>query len=172
MLHPFVLRHRLRLLLLAGMVLAIAIAGLVELTYQESTRSLYSLASRGVARTAMADIIRRMLEHESAQRGYLITGRAEYLTSSAEVVSDIDNAIAVLERHYAIDPTLSARVNELQTQVAEKQSEVDATIAMYNKAKDEVVSSAEKPAAMKGWLIASARIWLSPAAPSTRAETR
>ena len=137
MLHPFMLRHRLRLLLLAGMVLAIAIAGLVELTYQESTRSLYSLASRGVARTAMADIIRRMLEHESAQRGYLITGRAEYLTSSAEVVSDIDNAIALLKRHYAIDPTLSARVKELQTQVAEKQSEVDATITMYNKAKDE-----------------------------------
>ena len=137
MLHPFMPRHGLRLLLVAGMVLAIAIAGLVELTYQESTRSLFSLASRGVARTAIANIVRRMLEHESAQRGYLITGRDEYLAPGAEVVSDINNAIAVLKRHYADDPTLSARVAELQTQVAEKQSEVDATIALYDKAKDE-----------------------------------
>ena len=131
------LRYRLQLLLVAGLVLAVAIAGLVELTVRESTQSLFSLASRGVARTAMATVIRRMLEYESAERGYLITGRAEYLAPGAEVVNDINNAIAVLKRHYGNDSTLSARVAELQTQVAEKQSEVDATIAMYDKAKDE-----------------------------------
>ena len=93
------LRYRLQLLLVAGLVLAVAIAGLVELTVRESTQSLFSLASRGVARTAMATVIRRMLEYESAERGYLITGRAEYLAPGAEVVNDINNAIAVLKRH-------------------------------------------------------------------------
>ena len=124
--------ERLKLLLPLAAVLAAAVFGVTELAYQGSTTALASLASRGVARQAINTVLRRLLDAETAQRGYLLTGRSEYLGPGQEATADIAEALAKLERHYGDQPRLLGTVHDLRKRVDEKQSELSATLRMYN----------------------------------------
>jgi signal transduction histidine kinase len=126
-----VLARRLRLLLPVSALAAAALFAVTELTYQESTSSLNSLASRGVARTAIQTVLRRLLDAETAQRGYLLTGRKEYLSPYDDAARDIAEAIARLQAHYRGDDRLQAIVKTLLRQVEEKESELAATLDLY-----------------------------------------
>jgi len=131
------LARRLKLLLPVSVLAAAALFAVTELTYQESTGSLNSLASRGVARTAIQTVLRRLLDAETAQRGYLLTGRKEYLSPYDDAARDIAEAIAKLQAHYRGDDRLQAIVKSLQTQVDEKESELAATLDLYDAGRHE-----------------------------------
>jgi signal transduction histidine kinase len=125
------LRRRLSVLLPVAVVAAVALSAITELAYQRSTAALGSLASRGAARTAIMTVLRRLLDAESSQRGYLITGRKEYLQPGEEAPEDIRRAVEELERHYAADPTQLALTAELKARALEKLSELSATLRLY-----------------------------------------
>jgi signal transduction histidine kinase len=131
------LARRLKLLLPVSALAAAALFAVTELTYQESTSSLDSLASRGVARTAIQTVLRRLLDAETAQRGYLLTGRKEYLTPYEDAARDIAEAIGKLGAHYRGDERLQVIVKTLQTQVEEKESELSATLDLYEAGRHE-----------------------------------
>jgi signal transduction histidine kinase len=126
------LTRQLKLLLPVSALAAAALFTVTELTYQESTSSLDSLASRGVARTAIQTVLRRLLDAETAQRGYLLTGRKEYLSPYEDAARDIAEAIGRLQAHYRGDDSLQGIVRTLQRQVEEKESELAATLDLYN----------------------------------------
>ena len=133
----FELKNHLKLLLPLAALLAAGVFGVTELAYQNSTGALASLASRGVARSAINTVLTRLLDAETAQRGYLLTGRAEYLEQNKNVPHDINAAIATLLRHYKGNDRLVGVARELGVHAAERQSEVDATIRLYNEGQHE-----------------------------------
>jgi signal transduction histidine kinase len=113
------------------------VLGIAETSFQRASTSLGSLGARGQARTAVQQLMRRILDGETAQRGFLLTGREQYLAPFDEVNTDITDALAVLRQHYAQDPKLAATVEELTRRTLEKISEISATIALHKAGRHE-----------------------------------
>lgn len=118
-------------------VLALAVFAGSEWTYQRARESMFSLGGRDTARTALQTVMRRLLDVETAQRGYLLTGRPQYLEPYNAAESDIAHAMIRLREHHRRDPDLLRLVDALEEQVLQKTSEVEATIALYNQGSHE-----------------------------------
>ena len=100
---------RMPLAIALGSLLALGVLSVAEWSYQRAVDSLGSLGTRSIARTNIQTVMRRLLDAESAQRGYVLTGRKEYLTPYAEVAADIGSATATLRELYAGDAVLAPR---------------------------------------------------------------
>ncbi len=72
-----------------------------------------------------------MLDAETAQRGYLLTGRSEYLQPYERALKDIDDAFDLLERYYAGEPQSLALLARLRSQTDAKLSELALTIRLH-----------------------------------------
>lgn len=102
-----------------------------EWTYQRALESLSNLGGRDSARAALQTVMRRTLDLETAQRGFLLTGRDQYLEPYRSARTDLDNAFNRLREHYRNDAELTALVADLQEKVLQKVSEVDESIRLY-----------------------------------------
>ena len=115
-----------------GALLALGVLSVAEWSYQRAVDSLGSLGTRAVARTNIQTVMRRLLDAESAQRGYVLTGRKEYLSPYAEVASDIGNAVDTLRSLYRDDKEVTPLVSEVATRALEKLSETSETINLFD----------------------------------------
>lgn len=115
-----------------AVLLALGVFAGTEWTYQRAQDSLFNLSGRDVARTAAQNVVRSLLDLESAQRGYLLTGRAQYLAPYKAAAHDLDGAIQRLREHYRDDADLLALVDRLQERALQKVSEAAETIALYD----------------------------------------
>ena len=115
-----------------GALLALGLLSVAEWSYQRAVDSLGSLGTRAVARNSIQTVMRRLLDAESAQRGYVLTGRKEYLTPYSEVSSDISNAIDTLRSLYNGDAEVEPLVQEVAVRAIEKLSESSETISLYD----------------------------------------
>lgn len=125
------LRRRLAVLLPLAVLAAALVIGLNEAAYRESVRSLDHLGDRGHARLQIQALLRRLIELETGQRGYLLTGRAEYLQPVDGARADVDGAVAWLERYYSSDAEAAPVVREITTRAGQKVSEVQTTIELH-----------------------------------------
>lgn len=128
---------RTSLAMVVAAVLALAVFGASEWIYQRAGDSMFSLGARDNARTAVQTVMRRLLDVETAQRGYLLTGRSQYLAPYEAAETDMAHAIIRLRDHHRNDPDMLRLVDALQEQVLQKTSEVEATIALYNQGSEE-----------------------------------
>lgn len=112
--------------------LALAVFAGSEWIYQRARDSMFSLGARDNARTAVQTVMRRLLDVETAQRGYLLTGRSQYLEPYNAAETDMAHAIIRLREHHRNDPAMLRLVGALEEQVLQKTSEVEATISLYD----------------------------------------
>ncbi len=103
-----------------------------EWTYQRALESLVNLGGRDTARNALQTVMRRLLDIETAQRGYLLTGRMQYLAPYQAARGDLINAIGRLHEHYRDDPELHRLVESLEETALQKVSEAAETISLYD----------------------------------------
>ena len=119
-----------------SITLACTIAALVlvvaETSFQRAAVSLASLGERAQTRTAIQTLMRRLLDAETAQRGYLLTGRADYLEPFKDAQADITRALDLLGSRRPEDVEWARAVNELQQRTLEKLSEVAETIMLFD----------------------------------------
>ena len=120
------------LAVLLACLLAVAAFMGSEWTYQRAMESLGNLGARDAARAALQTVMRRTLDLETAQRGYLLTGRPQYLDPYHSARTDLDNAFSRLRQHYQRDEELSAQVADLEEKVLQKMSEVAESIKLYD----------------------------------------
>jgi signal transduction histidine kinase len=116
---------------LAGLLTLGVFAG-SEWTYQRALQSLTNLGGRDTARTAIQTVMRRLLDMETAQRGYLLTGRTQYLGPYQDAETDITHAIHRLREHYRNDPQSLREVGDLHERVQQKTSEVAESIVLFH----------------------------------------
>ena len=76
-----------------------------------------------------------LLDAETGQRGYLLTGDAKYLTPYNDAVTEIDSHIATLARATQDNPSEQANVEQLRTYTHEKLDELAKTLALYRAGK-------------------------------------
>jgi len=72
-----------------------------------------------------------LLEAETGQRGYLLTGKPEYLEPYNHAVAEIDGHIAALASLTADNPTEQANVEKLRMRAHQKLDELAETIGLY-----------------------------------------
>jgi signal transduction histidine kinase len=116
---------------------ALAMIFISEGAYWQSTRSMRELGTIGTARLQLMNLSRRVTDAESGQRGYLLTGRTEYLQPYRGAFTDIDEALKWLRAYYANNPAHAQAMAKLEMLVQRKLSELDATMRLYDEGKAE-----------------------------------
>jgi signal transduction histidine kinase len=116
---------------------AVAMLFISETAYYQSTQSMGALDTMATARNHLLNLSRRIVDAESGQRGYLLTGRREYLDPYRDAFEDIDQALQWLRDYYQKTPSQAKAMQRLETLVQHKLSELDATMKLYDEGKTE-----------------------------------
>ncbi|TMH27968.1 MAG: histidine kinase [Betaproteobacteria bacterium] len=116
---------------------ALALILISEVAYWHSTSSMGQLGTMAIARNQLASVSQRVVDAESGQRGYLLTGRREYLEPYRDAFDDIDAALKWLTVYYAHDPQEAQAMKTLKTLVQRKLSELEATMRLYDEGRTE-----------------------------------
>ncbi|MDN3922613.1 CHASE3 domain-containing protein [Roseateles violae] len=88
---------------------AAAMLVISEASYSRAQDTLADLVQMGRARLLLYSIMARSADAETAQRGFLLTGKPEYLAPYEEAADDLSRALKDLKNHYAERGDLSAQ---------------------------------------------------------------
>jgi signal transduction histidine kinase len=120
-----------------AVITALSLMAISESSYRSSVDSLDRLGQLAVARINNLVLLRQVLDAENGQRGYLITGRAEYLAPYRETMSSIGQTMKILQDFYSKEPHQVADFTLLESLVNKKLSEMDTTIQLRTEGRDE-----------------------------------
>lgn len=115
---------------------ALALLFVSESSYWRARASMDELGTLGQARSAIQALHRLMLDAETGQRGYLLTGRKEYLTPFREAGEELQGTLRRLREHFT-DATQAPAMAELEKLVQGKMSELDTSLVLYDEGKEE-----------------------------------
>ncbi len=117
---------------------ALAMLFISETSYWQATDSMDDMTQMAQARTQINTLLRRLVDVESSQRGYLLTGRKEYLTPLNGAIDDSNAALKWLTEYYARDAASQKKnAQDLQILAQRKLGEVAITIRLHGEGKEE-----------------------------------
>ncbi len=76
-------------------------------------------------------VFARLVDAEAGQRGYLLTGREDYLEPYKAASDKLDGDVATLHKLVADNPRQLANFNRLRAGVAERQAQLRSTLELY-----------------------------------------
>ena len=127
----------------SGFALLCAFAGLVS-SGIFSSREAHLLRAATAERSALyqynarlRNILTLLTDAESGQRGYLLTGKAAYLTPYQNAVNGFTEVLRSLQSTPIADAGLNAHINRLGVLAGTKMSELDQTVRLANAGKRE-----------------------------------
>ena len=131
--------------LLRGSPFAFPLAALVALafflisesSYQQATATFQALGSQGEARTAIQVLWRSLTDAETGERGYLLTGRKEYLKPYTEAQTRVAQSLDWLNHYYSTEPVTADLMKQVMLAARNKLSELAETMKLYDAGKDE-----------------------------------
>jgi len=123
-------------LLLAALA-ALALVGINEAGYRQSSRALADIDEAQQVRGTLNQILQNMLDAETGQRGYLLTGEASYRKPYDDAVKQVDGHLATLRRLYAARPAELTQQAELSKHVLRKVAEMDMSVRLRQDGKDD-----------------------------------
>ena len=116
-------------------VSALAMFAISESSYQQASATLESLARQGGARATTEQLWRSLTDAETGERGYLLTGRGEYLRPYKQGLVDAGKALDWLNDYYAGDPYTAELMKRVNQAARNKLSELGETIKLYDEGK-------------------------------------
>ncbi|MGJ7557077.1 CHASE3 domain-containing protein [Variovorax sp. RB3P1] len=123
-------------LLLAALA-ALALVGINEAGYRQSSRALYDIEEAQQVRGTLSQILQSMLDAETGSRGYLLTGEASYRLPYDTAVKQVDGQLAALRRMYAGRPAELNQLTELSKHVLRKVAEMDMSVRLRQDGKED-----------------------------------
>ncbi|MBT2335605.1 CHASE3 domain-containing protein [Variovorax paradoxus] len=123
-------------LLLAALA-ALALVGINEAGYRQSSRALADIDAAVKVRGTLNQILQNMLDAETGQRGYLLTGETSYRQPYDTAVKQVDGHLAALRQLYAERPAERTRLADLSRHVQRKVAEMDMSVRLRQDGKDE-----------------------------------
>ena len=109
---------------------ALTLIGINEVGYTRSSSALESIHRSQQTRSTLNQLLRNMLNAETGQRGFLLTGDAKYLEPYQSAVTQIDENLKQLSSAYQGNTALLRQLTELAQNVARKLSEMDLSVRM------------------------------------------
>ena len=113
-----------------------AVVALAESSYHLAREALSAVNERHGIRYEVATLFRHLNQAESAQRGFLLTGRESYLEEVLRRQRQVDVASARLRTLYAGGPNAD-KSRLLNEAVQQRSSEITKTIELYREGKHE-----------------------------------
>ena len=132
--------HRLRRSVLAlplAALAALVILAINELAYRDSVRSLDQLGTRGLARVELQQLRGALVDAETGERGYLLTGRQEYLTPYENAAAAVPRSVEQLRRYFAGDAVASELMAAIRSTAEQRLSELATAIRLYDEGRHE-----------------------------------
>ena len=108
-----------------------------ETSYRSSRNSMDAVSDLSIARLRVQRVLRLMVDAEAAQRGYLLTGRTDYLEPYRNSIEALPETMAKLEAHYASRPHHAKALARLEELIAVKLSELVTTLEMFDSGRTE-----------------------------------
>ena len=115
---------------------ALAMFLISESSYQQASSTLDSLGLQGEARTTIQQLWRSLTDAETGQRGYLLTGRKEYLKPYNEGIAQANEALGRLLEYYRADPYTADLMKRVQLASRNKLSELSETLKLHDDGKE------------------------------------
>ena len=122
-----------------ALVTALALLLISELSYHRSTSALHEASQSSRVRLEVERLLRLMVDAESGQRGYLLTGKDDYLQPYAAATRELGSAIRALTPYYA-QPAQRGQLGDFEAlarAIEKKISELDLTIKLRREGRDE-----------------------------------
>ena len=116
-------------------VAAVVIVFISEGSYRQSVGRLDKLGSMAAARLSIQSLERSLLDAETGQRGYLLTGRKEYLQPYETGLKTIDESFKVLNLHYSEEPLPKEVLRKLYKLSETRLAELALTINLRDQGK-------------------------------------
>jgi signal transduction histidine kinase len=116
---------------------ALAMLFVSEGSYWQAVGTLDKLGVMGGTSSAINNLQSSILDAEAGQRGYLLTGRAEYLQPYGQAVVQIDRSLNALDEFYQDNPKSVASLHKLREISATKLSELALTIQLQQQGRVE-----------------------------------
>lgn len=122
-----------------AMVVAALMLTISEMGYHQARSQLAALVTRGQARLELSHLVRRLSEAESGERGYLLTGQADYLPTYRDASVGALASLSKLRNLYAEtgDAESSTHFIVLDRAVRNRLSEMDEVLALYDSGRGE-----------------------------------
>ena len=128
---------RMAVSLLLAALAALALVGINEAGYRQSSRALADIDEAQQVRGTLNQLLQNMLDAETGQRGYLLTGEAGYRKPYDDAVKQVDGHLATLRRLYAGRPAELAQLTELSKHVLRKIAEMDMSVRLRQDGKED-----------------------------------
>jgi signal transduction histidine kinase len=113
-----------------AVVAGLAIFFVSEGSYWQSVETINDLRGLSTARQNLATLARSLVDAETGQRGYLLTGRKDYLQPYLKGRETSLEALTALDRHYADEPAAKARLQELRALAENKLSGLEKSVQL------------------------------------------
>lgn len=135
--HALTRLRRGRLALWLAVAGAAVIITINEIGYAQARQTLQVLADRYERRLAVTRLWRQLLEAETGQRGFLLTGRDSYLEPYHEALQDIERSLQRLRDLQSGEAQLAPQVASIEEGTRQKLAELSTTIDLYLKGQDQ-----------------------------------
>jgi len=113
-----------------ALLAAAAMLVISEGSYWQSVSTLDRLVAVTEARARVLDLSKNILDAETGQRGFLLTGRAEYLMPYERAVQPIAELLDALDAHFAGQPEAKAVLGKLRRLVKARLSLIAETVRL------------------------------------------
>ena len=118
-------------------VAAVAMMFISEGSYWQSVASMDALGTMAAARINIQRLQRSVVDAESSQRGYLLTGRTEYLQPYREALAATKDSFHSLEAHYGDEAKPVDLLRRLHSLTDTKLAELALTIRLQQEGRKE-----------------------------------
>lgn len=116
---------------------ALVILFINELAYRDSVASLDQLGIRGSARVDLQSLRGSLVDAETGERGYLLTGRKEYLQPYEKAAASIPGTVQRLKSYFGDDPAATQLMDAISTTVEQRLSDLQTAIRLYDEGRHE-----------------------------------
>jgi signal transduction histidine kinase len=120
-----------------ALVAVLTLIGISELSYDKSREAMDELAQAHLTRSHVQRLLRDVLDAETGQRGYLLTGDTLYLEPYKAAIADIGQTQDQLRELLAARRDQTDTLALLGRTVQRKLAEIDLSIRMKNEGKDD-----------------------------------
>jgi signal transduction histidine kinase len=135
--HPLTRLRSSRLALWLALAGAAVVIVVNEVGYAQSRQTLQTLTERFERRLTVTRLWRQMLEAETGQRGFLLTGRDSYLQPYRSALLEIEHSIQRLQGLHLDQQQLAPQLGVVEESTRQKLAELSTTIDLYLKGENE-----------------------------------
>ncbi len=109
---------------------ACALVGINEVGFRQSNRALAGIGQAQQVRLVLNGLMQTILDAETGQRGYLLTGEERYRQPYDLAIKQLDGQLTVLRTLYANHPAELAHLTLLANHLSRKQAEMDMSVRL------------------------------------------